>query len=83
MVKINDHHLSNKWGWVYLHRVMAEMKLGRELLKGEVVHHINENPQDNSLDNLQITTQSKHAKEHMMGNTHDRDYRRKLIQGGI
>ena len=37
-----------------VHRHMAELKLGRPLQSGEVVHHINRNKQDNRPSNLYV-----------------------------
>lgn len=49
------------------HRVVAEEKLGRELLPGEVVHHIDGNKLNNHPDNLKVMTQAEHMREHGMG----------------
>lgn len=49
------------------HRVVAESMLGRPLVKGEVVHHINGIKTDNRPENLQVVTQSEHCKIHDFG----------------
>jgi len=48
------HHRANKDGYVYEHILVAEDKLGRELLPGEVVHHVDHNPRNNHPDNLMV-----------------------------
>ena len=47
------------------HRVVAEIKHGRRLSSGEIVHHRDENPRNNHPDNLEIMTQAEHARLHM------------------
>lgn len=46
---------------------VAEWKYGRKVKSNECVHHINKNKQDNSPENLEIISFSKHSSEHMMG----------------
>ena len=53
------------------HRVVAETLLGRELLSGEVVHHINGDKRDNRPENLMVfENQAEHARWHAL---HDRE----------
>ena len=48
-----------------VHRSVAEMKLGRKLKPGEVVHHKNRDKQDNSFGNLHVfKNQGEHWEAH-------------------
>lgn len=46
------------------HRFIAEKLLGRKLSYNEVIHHIDENPCNNNLDNLMLMTRQAHGKLH-------------------
>lgn len=50
------------------HRVVMEQKLGRPLLPGEIVHHIDHDKKNNHPDNLMVMTQSEHARLHSTKN---------------
>ena len=55
-----------KTGGRHTHRVVAEMKLGRPLLPGEIVHHEDENIFNNNPENLKIlNSQSDHIRIHL------------------
>lgn len=46
------------------HRVVAEQTLGRPLVCGEVVHHIDGDKLNNAPENLAVMTQAQHMREH-------------------
>lgn len=55
LVKVGtDHHLADVRGYAYEHRLVAEKKIGRRLAPGEIVHHKDENKQNNEPDNLEV-----------------------------
>lgn len=51
-----EHHLSDVRGYAYEHRLVAERKLGRRLLRGEIPHHIDGNKQNNDPANLEVVS---------------------------
>lgn len=59
-----DHPRAWSTGFVYLHQIELERKLGRLLTDDEVSHHKNEDTFDNSHDNLVVLTRSEHSKHH-------------------
>lgn len=59
-----NHHRARGNGYVFEHILVAEKLLGRKLVKGEDVHHKDENKENNSPDNLQILSKSKHSSLH-------------------
>lgn len=46
------------------HRFIMEKYIGRKLLSNEVVHHIDKNILNNSIDNLLLLTKSEHTRLH-------------------
>lgn len=59
------HPNNTKKNYSYLHRIVAEAKLGRFLREDEIVHHKDGNKENNHWDNLEIMTQSEHIHLHL------------------
>jgi len=73
LIYVPDHPRANRDGYFYEHVVMMEKKLGRYLYKqgpgkmranDEVVHHRDENKNNNKLSNLQLMTHAEHVSHH-------------------
>lgn len=68
LVKVPGHPQANAHGYVRLHRLVMEAKLGRPLLATEVVHHIDGNKQNNHPDNLMLFDKnSQHLRYELSG----------------
>lgn len=59
-----SHHLADVRGYAYEHRLVAEEKIGRPLLPGEQVHHIDGNKQNNVPGNIAVVTAAEHIFQH-------------------
>src|SRR3989339_462505 len=57
-------YLDNDGEWQYEHRRVAEQKVGGEIFKGRVVHHIDGNKQNNDPKNLRVMPAGKHKRMH-------------------
>ena len=74
MNKIKSRYVCTSNGYVKLyipglgvvgeHRYIMEQHLGRKLGYNEIVHHKDENKQNNVLGNLEVVDRSPHAREH-------------------
>jgi hypothetical protein len=72
MRKVINHLFTNKRGYVPEHRLIMERELGRFLVpRKELVHHIDGDRSNNSLQNLKLISPSLHAKGHVGERNHN------------
>lgn len=63
-IKKKGHPNANDQGYVAEHRYVMAEHIGRSLKKREVVHHIDGDPQNNNIENLQLfESPGKHTAE--------------------
>lgn len=68
------HHLADVRGYAYEHRLVAEKKIGRRLVEGEIVHHRDRNRSNNRPSNLKVyRSNGLHLHEHGSGNSKSPD----------
>ena len=78
-IHMPDHPLSSKSGYVREHRLVVEKHLGRYLEKFEIVHHIDGDTLNNSIENLQVMYKKDHDRMNTPLNIHRRWYRRSVM----
>jgi HNH endonuclease len=59
-----DHHFSDSKGYVKEQRLVYEQHNNCNLLPWALVHHKNENKQDNRIENLEVMNRSTHTRTH-------------------
>ena len=65
LIRKPNHPFSGKRGYVLEHRLVMEKELGRYLTKKEVVHHIDGNIENNSINNLELFSDfGAHVRNH-------------------
>lgn len=71
LIRYPEHPRAHKNGYVFEHILVAEKMIGRSLVflgvdhpDSEIVHHKNENKEDNDPENLAVMTFSTHVKLH-------------------
>jgi HNH endonuclease len=69
------HPDANSQGTILEHRLVAEQKYGRRILKSEHVHHLNHVRDDNRPENLEIVHPGDHARE---SNAHGKRLRKTM-----
>ncbi len=67
-------------GYVAEHIMLMEGYIGRALKEDEVVHHIDENRLNNSLENLQLMTATEHRKHHTIGRKFSEEHKRRISE---
>ena len=80
---IKDHPNKKKSNYIFEHRVMMEMYLGRYLSKHEVVHHINGIKHDNRISNLQVMESGEHTSEHNKTRVFSEESKKKISEKAI
>jgi hypothetical protein len=63
---VRNHPNRTSNDYVLLHRVIVENNIGRLLSSDEVVHHIDGNKLNNSIENLEILLKSDHNRLHAL-----------------
>lgn len=61
---VSNGNLKNGKKFRHVHKKLAEDLLGRQLHTNEVVHHVNDIPTDNRVDNLMVLDRRAHGKLH-------------------
>jgi len=74
-----QHPNAKSNGYVYEHRLVMENHLKRFLQSSEHVHHINHDPSDNRIENLELISSKGHAKKHASELSEERKSQRNTV----
>jgi len=66
-------------GYIFEHRLVMEKHLGRKLLDTEAIHHMDRNPENNDISNLQLF--SSHGQHTKIGHPEIRESQKILFKG--
>lgn len=72
MADATNHPWKRQSHYMAEHIMLAEVQLGRRLHADEVVHHKDNNPSNNDLDNLVVSSRSEHSSHHAILNAPNR-----------
>ena len=75
-----DHPRADSKGYVMEHRLIMEKYIGRFLNDDEVVHHIDENPKNNDIANLQLMKKKDHDQLHSVARWNQRKKAKLLVE---
>lgn len=64
LIHYPEHPDSDSQGYIREHRLAMEQSIGRRLEKDELVHHRNEQRDDNRIENLELISKGKHLSFH-------------------
>ncbi len=59
-------HHGKRFDYIREHVKVMQDHLGRKLIKGEIIHHIDGNKENNKIDNLDLCTQTQHNQCHAL-----------------
>lgn len=74
-------HPHQNRGYVYLHRCVMEVCMGRHIEPSEVVHHIDEDKLHNDIENLFLCSAEEHVAIHNRGRHNSLAKRAKISKG--
>lgn len=79
--KTKFHHNRPIFKSQYIHKIQMWTKFGYRDTKIWVIHHIDQNKLNNSIDNLEFKTRSEHIKLHKKGIHHSAETKKKISIG--